>query len=196
VGDPICNAVHTAGFLAREPNCSFFPFSDLSCEARVLTPQGAAYPCDHAVPLALFRSRIIDQHAVHGAVRPVAAVVPDAVVANAGHDEEIRRHPLIDDAGRRAFLRQEYGGGIVVGIGHKLHRQIGTVIVGEKAPPYSAFRRAGIACEDRDRHLDASSRARDRITPPFCFARKSKAPDRQCARIKQSPVRVDNKSNR
>lgn len=26
--------------------------------------------------------------------------------------------------------------------------------------------------EDRDRHLDAGSRARDRIAPPFCFASK------------------------
>jgi len=75
-----------------------------------LTPKRVAYPRDNAVPRSLFRSRMIDQHAVHGAVRPVAPVIPDAIVANAGHDEEIRRHPFVDDAGRRPFLCQECRG--------------------------------------------------------------------------------------
>ena len=100
----------------------------------MLTPQRVAYPRDHAVPLALFRGRIIDQHAVHGAVRPVAAVVPDAVVANARHDEE-SGSPFVDDACRRAFLRKECGGWIVVRIGNGLHRQIGAVIVVKKRRP-------------------------------------------------------------
>src|SRR5205814_1084192 len=66
----------------------------------LLIRQRMAYPCHHAVPLAFFRDGIIDHHAVHGAVAAVAAVVPDPVLANAGHDKEIRCDPLVDDAGR------------------------------------------------------------------------------------------------
>src|SRR5206468_4808938 len=68
---------------------------------RPLVRQRMAYPCDHVVPLAFFRGGIIDQYAVHGAVAAVAAVVPDPVLADAGHDKEIRRDPLVNDAGRR-----------------------------------------------------------------------------------------------
>ena len=53
-------------------------------------------------------------------------------------------------------------------------REIGPLIVGEEAPPCSAFGRSGISREDRDRHLDAGSGARYRVSPPFCFARKRK----------------------
>ena len=53
---------------------------------------------DDAVPLALFVGRIIDQDAMRQAAGEIAAVVPDDPVAHAGHDEEVRRHPFIDNA--------------------------------------------------------------------------------------------------
>lgn len=80
-------------------------FSAAAGSDRVLTPQRVAYPRDNIVPLTLFRSRIVDHYTVHGAVRPVAAIVPHPVFANAGYDEKLRRNPLRDDAGRRVFLR-------------------------------------------------------------------------------------------
>jgi len=139
-----------------------------------LTSKRVTDPRDYAVPLSLFRGGIINEHAVHGTARPIAAIVPDAVLADAGHDEEIRCDPLVDDAWRRVFLGQERGGCIVVGIGHVLHREIGPLIVGEEAPPCSAFRRSGIPREDCDGHLDAGSGARDRVSPPFRICRMRK----------------------
>ena len=63
-----------------------------------LTSECVTDPRDYAVPLPLFRGGIINEHAVHGTARPIAAIVPDAVLADAGHDEEIRCDPLVDDA--------------------------------------------------------------------------------------------------
>ena len=63
-----------------------------------LTSKRVTDPRDYAVPLSLFRGGIINEHAVHGTARPIAAILPDAVLADAGHDEEIRCDPLVDDA--------------------------------------------------------------------------------------------------
>src|SRR2546430_2463806 len=138
----------------------------------VLASQCVAYPGDHAVPLAFFRGGIIDQYAIYGAAAAVAAVVPDPVLANAGHGKEIRCDPLVDDAGRRLHLGQERRGRIVPGIGNGLHRQVGAAVFGEKPPPGSAFGRSGVAGEDRDWHVDAGPGARDRVSPPFGVAGK------------------------
>src|SRR5947208_5189612 len=100
----------------------------------VLASQCVAYPGDHAVPLAFFRGGIIDQYAIYGAAAAVAAVVPDPVLANAGHDKEIRCDPLVDDAGRRLHLGQERRGRIVTGIVDRLHRQAGAEGIGATPP--------------------------------------------------------------
>lgn len=69
-----------------------------------LIPERVAYPSDHAVPAALFCGWIIDEHAVHGAVAAIAAVVPDPIFADAGHHKKVGRDPFVDDARRRPFL--------------------------------------------------------------------------------------------
>ena len=42
-------------------------------------------------------SRVVNQYAVHEAASKVTAVVPDLVLAEAGHYEEIRGHPSVDN---------------------------------------------------------------------------------------------------
>jgi hypothetical protein len=71
---------------------------------RRLVSERKTNPCDNHVPLALFRSGITDQHAVHVSVRPVTAIVPGPVLMNAGYREEARCHPLVLDASRRMLL--------------------------------------------------------------------------------------------
>jgi len=75
-------------------------------EARLVS-QREANPGYDRIPLALFRGGIIDQHAVHVSIRPVAAVVPDPVVANAGHGEEAWGYPFVLDASRRSRLGEK-----------------------------------------------------------------------------------------
>ena len=69
-------------------------------------------PCNYVVPLALFSRGIIDQHAVQGGLRPVAPVVPDSILANAGHHKEARGDPFVDDASRRPLPGEEGRGGV------------------------------------------------------------------------------------
>src|ERR1041384_8867464 len=76
-----------------------------------LTSECVTDPRDYAVPLPLFRGGIINEHAVHGTARPIATIVPNAVLADARDDEEMRCDPLVDDARRRAFLSLGFGGG-------------------------------------------------------------------------------------
>ena len=59
--------------------------------------EGITDPRDNAVPLALLGCRVVNQHAVHEAASKVTAVVPDLVLAEAGHYEEIRGYPSIDN---------------------------------------------------------------------------------------------------
>src|SRR4051794_19717590 len=66
-----------------------------------VTSECVTDPRDYAVPFPLFRGGIINEHAVHGTARPVAAIVPNAALADAGDDEEMRCDSLVDDARRR-----------------------------------------------------------------------------------------------
>ena len=58
----------------------------------------------------LFRGGITDQDAIHLACRSVTAVVPTPVVADAGHDEEIRCHPLYMMPGGAFFFARNVAG--------------------------------------------------------------------------------------
>ncbi len=59
--------------------------------------EGITDPRDNTVPLALLGCRVVNQYAVHEAASKVTAVVPDLVLAEAGHYEEIRGHPSVDN---------------------------------------------------------------------------------------------------
>ena len=61
-------------------------------------------PSDRTFGIPIGKTRQREQT---GALRPVAAVVPDVILANAGHDEEVRCYPLVDDSHRRSFLEEE-----------------------------------------------------------------------------------------
>jgi hypothetical protein len=76
----------------------------------MLTVERVAHPGNHAVPLALFCGGIVDQHAVHGAIAAIAAVVPDPVLANAGDHKEVGRDPsAMMPAGSRFLARNVAG---------------------------------------------------------------------------------------
>ena len=145
--------MYAAGFLASELDCSFFPVLKFGPAKPTLSSQRVADPPGSVVPLTLFRGGIVDQRAVHDGLRPVATVVPDPVVTNAGYHEEARGDPLVEDVGRWTLLREK-GGGARFRVWDGLHRQIGAGIVGEKASPCSAFRRTRVPGEDRDRRLE------------------------------------------
>ena len=57
------------------------------------------------VPPALFFGRIIDQDAIHIPRGLVAAIVPNSVFADAGHNEEAWCDPLVEDARWWILLR-------------------------------------------------------------------------------------------
>ena len=73
--------------------------------ARRLPRQCEAYSGDDAIPLRFFCARIVDQDAIHVSGRPIAAIVPNPIFADAGHGEEARCHPLESDTWRRISFR-------------------------------------------------------------------------------------------
>jgi hypothetical protein len=59
---------------------------------------------DHGIPLTFLGCRVVDQHAVYEALSEVATVVPNFAVAEAGHHEESRCHPLVYNVRGWIFL--------------------------------------------------------------------------------------------
>jgi hypothetical protein len=159
-----------------------------------------AYPRDHAVPLAFLGRGIIDQHAVQGAVAAVAAIVPDPVLADAGHDKEIRCDPFVDDAGRRPLLGQERGGRIVVGLATDCTvRSARRSSVKNRRPvPPSGAPASRVKIETGMSTLVpvlGISYRRHSVSPAKASAgvkaKTAKAADRRYARMKRSPVQFE-----
>ena len=72
--------------------------------------QGIADTGDHAIPLPLLGSGIVDQDAIGEASGKVATVVPNIPLMKAGHDEKSRGHPFVNNIRGRIFLGEEDGG--------------------------------------------------------------------------------------
>ena len=77
-----------------------------------------ADPSDYGIPLTFFRGGIIDQHAIHVFIHPVAAIVPGAPIANARHREETWGYPFVLNTSGRPPLRKESGRRVVLGVGN------------------------------------------------------------------------------
>ena len=121
------------------------------------------YSSDYVIPLPLFRGRIVDQNAIHIADRSVTAIVPNPVLTDAGHYEEVLRYPFEYDAG----IRQKRCGGVVFGICDRLDRQICAAIVGVETPPGSTVRQFGVFTENRYWNFDIRAGARNDISLPL-----------------------------
>lgn len=66
--------------------------------------KGMANSGNHPVPLALLGGRIIDQYAVYEPTGEITAVIPNRIVAEAGHDEKVMRHTFVHDVGWRMLF--------------------------------------------------------------------------------------------
>lgn len=61
-----------------------------------LLAQCVADPRDEAIPLTFLGGRVVNQYTVHDALSEIATVVPNLSLAEAGNDEEPRRHSLVN----------------------------------------------------------------------------------------------------
>ena len=133
-----------------------------------------ADPRYNGVPVAIFSGRVIDENAVHEALRPVAAIVPGTSISNARNSKEIPRDPLVLNCRWRPHLFEKDPRRIVLRIRHRFDGDIRAMILRKECPALDALGRSTVLSEDGHGELHAQARAGDLELSPL-YARGSRA---------------------
>ena len=120
---------------------------------------------DDAIPLLLFRCRVVDQHACDEAAGEVTAVVPDQSVTKTRDDKETRGHPSIDDTLGRVFPPQKGCRRFIGIVRNRLNGEIRPPVGSHESRPVSGFRLAGLFAEAYLRGVRQINLVADRLGP-------------------------------